>query len=40
MVYSVMCSEIEQAANWAWKVFEQMRSTFDFPYRAIAMAIS
>jgi TolB-like protein/DNA-binding winged helix-turn-helix (wHTH) protein len=23
LVYSVMCSEIEQAANWAWKVLEQ-----------------
>jgi TolB-like protein len=23
LAYFVMCSEIEQAANWAWKVFEQ-----------------
>ncbi len=23
LVYSVMCSEIEQAGNWAWKVLEQ-----------------
>jgi hypothetical protein len=23
LVYSVVCSEIEQAASWAWKVLEQ-----------------
>jgi hypothetical protein len=30
LVYSVMCAEIEQAANWAWKVIEQRDPRFIF----------